>query len=197
MKKEREKGSERGARVEDSRDKEKGGRRDGAGEKQKRESALGTEGMAGRFFKNEMPDFVEKTEVVGGDCPKTPDLYTGSLGTTFLLFKKYLVTKDRRDLYLSGDIVKARDSASKGSPFVTFIYGWAGVCAQGTVLAKQPGDRRLLQHYLNSFKEDTHKDEESRVRDDACEALYNIAMGRRNGGIGMSFTAAAAWSKIG
>ncbi|KAK8964048.1 hypothetical protein KSP40_PGU003463 [Platanthera guangdongensis] len=42
---------------------------------------------------------------------------------------------------------------------------------------RQSGDKKLLQHYLCSFKEDIHKDEGSRVRDDACEALYNIAKG--------------------
>ncbi|KAK8945013.1 hypothetical protein KSP39_PZI007617 [Platanthera zijinensis] len=148
--------------------------------------------MADRFFVNEMPDFVEETEVAGGESSlhsflslpyqetaekllqaaldisetvvsktwihagsraKNPDVYTGSLGTAFLLFKKYQVTKDRRDLDLSGDIVKACDSASKGSPFGTFVCGRAGVCALGAVLAKQSGDGKLLQHYLSSFKE--------------------------------------------
>ncbi|KAK8964046.1 hypothetical protein KSP40_PGU003465 [Platanthera guangdongensis] len=62
---------------------------------------------------------------------------------------------------------------------------------------RQSGDKKLLQHYLCSFKEDIHKDEGSRVRDDACKVLYNIAKGRRNGGIQMSFTVAASWSKAG
>ncbi|KAL0913247.1 hypothetical protein M5K25_016691 [Dendrobium thyrsiflorum] len=150
--------------------------------------------MADRFFPNDMPDFVEETEITASDStlhkllslhyPKTaerllragldlsetvvketgiryashakdPTLYTGELGTAFLLLKKYRVTKNRSDLDLCRDIVKACDTASRGSRHVTFICGRAGVCALGAVVAKQLGDRKLLDYYLRSFKEIT------------------------------------------
>ncbi|KAJ3682237.1 hypothetical protein LUZ60_014810 [Juncus effusus] len=80
-------------------------------------------------------------------------LYTGSLGTAFLLFKSYQVTKNETDLALSGEIIKACDSASKGLPFVTFICGRAGVCALGAVVSKLLKDEALANHYLNSFNQ--------------------------------------------
>lgn len=42
-------------------------------------------------------------------------LYTGALGTAYLVFKAYQVTKNDNDLKLCSDIVKACDSASKDS----------------------------------------------------------------------------------
>lgn len=45
-------------------------------------------------------------------------LYTGALGTAFLLFKAYQVTKDKNDLALSCDIINACDYASRGSQYV-------------------------------------------------------------------------------
>lgn len=42
-------------------------------------------------------------------------LYTGALGTAFLLFKAYQVSKDQNDLIACSEIVKACDSASRGS----------------------------------------------------------------------------------
>ncbi|KAL0001156.1 hypothetical protein SO802_014937 [Lithocarpus litseifolius] len=80
-------------------------------------------------------------------------LYTGALGTAFLLFKSYQLTKDTNDLKLCSQIVKACDSASSDSGRVTFICGRAGVCALGAVTAKHAGDERLLEHYLRQFKE--------------------------------------------
>ncbi|XP_073001180.1 lanC-like protein GCL2 [Typha latifolia] len=80
-------------------------------------------------------------------------LYTGALGTAFLLFKAYLVTSNRSDLKLCGEIVKACDSASKGLPFVTFISGRAGVHALGAVVAKHSGDEAMLNYYMKSFNE--------------------------------------------
>ncbi|XP_010245303.1 PREDICTED: lanC-like protein GCL2 [Nelumbo nucifera] len=80
-------------------------------------------------------------------------LYTGALGTAFLLFKAYQVTKNKNDLNLCSEIVKACDSASSGSKYVTFICGRAGVCALGAVIAKHAGDERLLSYYLTQFKE--------------------------------------------
>ncbi|KAG0458760.1 hypothetical protein HPP92_021888 [Vanilla planifolia] len=150
--------------------------------------------MADRFFPNDMPTFVEETEITTGESSlhnllalpysktaerllrtaldlsetvvketwvrygcrvKDPTLYTGALGTAFLLFKKYLVTANRSDLKLCRDVVKACDSASQGSRHVTFICGRAGVCALGAVVAKQLGDGNLLDYYLRSFKEIT------------------------------------------
>ncbi|KAK9152701.1 hypothetical protein Sjap_000181 [Stephania japonica] len=80
-------------------------------------------------------------------------LYTGVLGTAFLLFKAYLVTKTGNHLSVCSEIVRACDSASRGSSRVTFICGRAGVCALGAVVAKHCGDDRLLAYYLNQFGE--------------------------------------------
>ncbi|GAB2277937.1 transcription factor [Dionaea muscipula] len=80
-------------------------------------------------------------------------LYTGVLGTAFLLFKAYQVTKDLNDLRLCSEIVNACDSASRGSKSVTFICGRSGVCALGAVVAKESHDDLLQEYYLNEFKE--------------------------------------------
>lgn len=80
-------------------------------------------------------------------------LYTGSLGTAFLLFKAYQITKNKNDLDLCSEIVKACDSASRGSGRVTFLCGRAGVCVLGAVVAKYSGDEQLLDRYLTQFKE--------------------------------------------
>ncbi|OAY72749.1 lanC-like protein GCL2 [Ananas comosus] len=80
-------------------------------------------------------------------------LYTGALGTAFLLFRSYQVTGVETDLKLAGQIVKACDAASKGLPFVTFICGRAGVCALGAVVARHLRDEAMLNHYLSSFNE--------------------------------------------
>ncbi|XLU68458.1 hypothetical protein S245_027511, partial [Arachis hypogaea] len=40
-------------------------------------------------------------------------LYTGALGTAFLVFRAYQVTKNGSDLSLCSNIVKASDSASE------------------------------------------------------------------------------------
>ncbi|XP_010918434.1 lanC-like protein GCL2 [Elaeis guineensis] len=79
-------------------------------------------------------------------------LYTGALGTAFLLFKAYQVTNNRGDLSLCSEIIRACDVASQGDPHVTFICGRAGVCALGAVVAKHAGDEALLNHYLSSFR---------------------------------------------
>lgn len=44
-------------------------------------------------------------------------LYTGALGTAYLLFKAYQVSKNDSDLKLCSDIVKACDSASRDSGY--------------------------------------------------------------------------------
>ncbi|KAL1821674.1 hypothetical protein ACET3Z_016543 [Daucus carota] len=79
-------------------------------------------------------------------------LYTGTLGTAFLLFKFYQVTNDRNDLELSSQIVKACDSASSESSHVTF-FARAGVCALGAVISKHMEDNEMLGYYLTKFKE--------------------------------------------
>ncbi|KAK4387056.1 LanC-like protein GCR2 [Sesamum angolense] len=80
-------------------------------------------------------------------------LYTGALGTAFLLFKAYQVTGDKNDLSLCSDIIEACDTASRGSGRVTFICGRAGVCALGAVVAHYKGDQQLCHQYLAQFKE--------------------------------------------
>lgn len=85
--------------------------------------------------------------------PRDWTLYTGSLGTAFLLFKSYLVTGDAADLSLCANIVGSCHDASRGTSHVTFICGRAGVCALGAAVAKYARDKELLAYYLSSFKE--------------------------------------------
>ncbi|PSR95323.1 LanC-like protein [Actinidia chinensis var. chinensis] len=80
-------------------------------------------------------------------------LYSGTLGTAFLLFKACQVSPNRDDLALCSEIVKACDSASSHSRDVTFLCGRAGVCALGAVAANQLGDHELQSYYLAQFKE--------------------------------------------
>ncbi|XP_074284898.1 lanC-like protein GCL2 [Silene latifolia] len=80
-------------------------------------------------------------------------LYAGTLGTAFLLFKAYQVTKNVSDLNLCLEIVKACDLASSSSRDVTFICGRAGVYALGAVVAKHMGDKPLMNYYLTQFKQ--------------------------------------------
>ncbi|KAJ4977244.1 hypothetical protein NE237_002350 [Protea cynaroides] len=96
---------------------------------------------------------VMETWGLKGRRVKDFSLYTGALGTAFLLFKSFQVTKNRNDLKLCSDIVKACDSASRGSGAVTVICGRAGVCALGAVAAKQAGDEQLRNYYITQFKE--------------------------------------------
>ncbi|KAK9268763.1 hypothetical protein L1049_000525 [Liquidambar formosana] len=96
---------------------------------------------------------VRETWGHGGKRVQDFALYTGTLGTAYLLYKAYQVTKNKDDLALCSEMVKACDSASHGSRRVTFICGRAGVCALGAVVAKHSGDERLLHHYLTQFKE--------------------------------------------
>lgn len=42
-------------------------------------------------------------------------LYTGALGTAFLLFKAYQETKDKRDLLVCSEIIKACEFEANGS----------------------------------------------------------------------------------
>lgn len=80
-------------------------------------------------------------------------MYTGALGTAFLVFKVYQITLSKKDLILCKDIIKACDSASYGSSRVTFLCGQAGVSALGAVVAKQTNDDHLCNHYLTRFRE--------------------------------------------
>ncbi|KAJ0750918.1 putative lanthionine synthetase C, six-hairpin glycosidase-like superfamily [Helianthus annuus] len=80
-------------------------------------------------------------------------VYTGALGTAFLVFKAYQVSHNKKDLDLCKDIVKACDSASSGSSRVTFLCGLAGVYALGAVVAKQANDDNLCDYYLTRFRE--------------------------------------------
>ncbi|CAN0896847.1 LanC-like protein GCL2 [Linum grandiflorum] len=80
-------------------------------------------------------------------------LYSGTLGTAYLLFRTYQVTDNKPDLLLCLEIVKACDSASSGSRDVTFLCGRGGVCALGAVAAKYADDETLTTYYLNQFDE--------------------------------------------
>ncbi|KAL8046533.1 hypothetical protein ABFX02_08G183600 [Erythranthe guttata] len=93
--------------------------------------------------------WVCKGKRVGGDY----SLYTGALGTAFLLFKSYQITGDKNNLSLCSDIIKACDSASQASQRVTFVCGQGGVYALGAVVAHHNGDEQLRNRYVTRFKE--------------------------------------------
>ncbi|KAJ8438248.1 hypothetical protein Cgig2_030613 [Carnegiea gigantea] len=95
---------------------------------------------------------VRETSIRTGKRVQDCTLYTGALGTAFLLFKAYQVTNNKADLALSSEIIKACDYASRGSSKLTFLCGRSGVCALGAVVAKAVGDERLLDHYLAEFR---------------------------------------------
>nr|XP_043612767.1 lanC-like protein GCL2 [Erigeron canadensis] len=80
-------------------------------------------------------------------------LYTGTLGTAFLLFKSYQVTNNKSDLDLCSEIIKACDSASLGSRDVSFLLGRVGVCALGAVVAKHRNNVQMVDYYLTQFRE--------------------------------------------
>ncbi|XP_057728626.1 lanC-like protein GCR2 [Arachis stenosperma] len=112
---------------------------------------------------------VKETWGSSGRHARDYTLYTGALGTAFLVFRAYQVTKNGSDLSLCSDIVKACDSASEDSSRVTFICGRAGVCALGAVIAKHAGDEKMLNYYLRQFKK-------IRIpRDSPHELLYGRA----------------------
>ncbi|KAK4769897.1 hypothetical protein SAY87_030429 [Trapa incisa] len=79
-------------------------------------------------------------------------LYTGLLGTAFLLFRAYQIMKNPKDLTLCSQIVKGCDFASHNSRNVTFICGKAGVYALGAVVSKELADAESLNYYLNQFR---------------------------------------------
>ncbi|PKI56302.1 hypothetical protein CRG98_023321, partial [Punica granatum] len=105
---------------------------------------------------------VRQTWGVSGRRLQDYSLYTGALGTAYLVFKAYEITRNENDLKLCSEIVRACDSASRSNEEnyfelkswrVTFICGQAGVFALGAVVAKHAGDDRLLNHYLTQFRE--------------------------------------------
>ncbi|XP_057954555.1 lanC-like protein GCL2 [Malania oleifera] len=96
---------------------------------------------------------VIKTWGLTGQRMQDFTLYCGTLGTAYLLFKAYQVSRNTSDLNLCAEIVKACDSASFGSRDVTFICGRAGICALGAVVSKLTGDEKLLNYYIAQFKE--------------------------------------------
>lgn len=58
---------------------------------------------------------VRETWVLSGKRVQDYTVYTGALGTAYLAFKAYQVTKNANDLKLCLEIVKACDSASRDS----------------------------------------------------------------------------------
>ncbi|KAK3199097.1 hypothetical protein Dsin_022512 [Dipteronia sinensis] len=96
---------------------------------------------------------VNETWGLSGNRVQDYSLYTGALGTAYLVFKAYQFTQNKTHLQLCSHIVKACDSASTNSGRVTFIFGRAGVCALGAVLANHDGDEKLLINYLTQFEE--------------------------------------------
>lgn len=58
---------------------------------------------------------VRETWGFGGKRVQDYTLYTGVLGTAYLVFKAYQVTKNQNDLQLGSEIVKACESASRDS----------------------------------------------------------------------------------
>lgn len=68
-----------------------------------------------------VPCFVQVVRETWGSIGKHVKdytLYTGALGTAYLVFKAYQVTKNRNDLNLCSQIVKACDSASINSRYL-------------------------------------------------------------------------------
>ncbi|EEF44459.1 lanC-like protein GCL2 isoform X2 [Ricinus communis] len=96
---------------------------------------------------------VMETWGLSGQSVQDFTLYSGTLGSAFLIFKSYQVTNNKNDLFLCLQIVKACDSASPASRDVTFLCGRAGVCALGAVAAKYANDQDLQNYYLNQFGE--------------------------------------------
>nr|GEW58010.1 LanC-like protein GCL2 [Tanacetum cinerariifolium] len=95
---------------------------------------------------------VVETWGVTGQKVQDFTIYTGTLGTAFLLLKSYQVTNNKNDLDLSSEIIKACDYASSNSSVVSFLSGRAGVCALGAVVAKHQGNEQMVDYYLTQFK---------------------------------------------
>ncbi|ERM95223.1 hypothetical protein AMTR_s00009p00267750 [Amborella trichopoda] len=98
-------------------------------------------------------EIVKETWVNCGGRVKDTTLYTGALGTAYLLFKAYQVTNNKDDLSLCTEIIASCDVSSRGMrEDVTFICGQAGIYALGAVAAKCIGDQSLLDRYLSLFR---------------------------------------------
>ncbi|KAI3686278.1 hypothetical protein L1987_79952 [Smallanthus sonchifolius] len=109
--------------------------------------------MCGANFKvDPCSRIVMETWGNSGKCLNEYRLYTGALGTAFLVFKAYQITHDKNDLNLCKDILKACDSAPFDSSRVTFICGLGGVYALGAVVAKEANDDSLCDYYLTRFR---------------------------------------------
>ncbi|XP_057796537.1 lanC-like protein GCL2 [Salvia miltiorrhiza] len=96
---------------------------------------------------------VVETWGLSGQRVEDFSLYAGTLGTAYLLLKSFQVTRNKNDLSLCLEIVKACDSSSTRSRDVTFLCGRAGVCALGAVAAEYVGDGKLSDYYISQFKE--------------------------------------------
>ncbi|KAF3796216.1 LanC-like protein [Nymphaea thermarum] len=115
---------------------------------------------------------VKETWLRAGGRVKNFTLYTGSLGTAYLLLKAYRVTKDVNDLSQCAEIIEACTSASRRMrEDVTFICGQAGVYALGAAAAKLMGDQALVDDYLTLFKEIPK-------RMDSFDVPYELLYGR-------------------
>ena len=64
---------------------------------------------------------LRETWGLSGKRVKDYSLYTGALGTAYVVFKAYQVTNNGNDLQLCTEILKACDSASVDSDRVTLI----------------------------------------------------------------------------
>ena len=60
---------------------------------------------------------MNETWGLSGNCVQDCSLYTGALGTAYLVFKAYQFTQNENHLKLCSHIVKACDSASTDSGY--------------------------------------------------------------------------------
>ncbi|XP_047313600.1 lanC-like protein GCL2 [Impatiens glandulifera] len=96
---------------------------------------------------------VNETWGVGGErYNRNGNLYLGTLGTAFLLYKCYQVTGNTNDLNICSDIIKACDASSSYTKDVTFKQGTGGIYAFGAVVAKHRGDEQLCKYYVDRFQ---------------------------------------------
>ncbi|XP_047335279.1 lanC-like protein GCL2 [Impatiens glandulifera] len=96
---------------------------------------------------------VNETWGVGGERHnRNCTLYSGTLGTAFLLYKCYQVTGDTNDLNLCSDIIKACDASSSFTKDVTFKQGCGGIYALGAVVANHRGDQHMCKYYVDQFQ---------------------------------------------
>ncbi|KAL3612465.1 hypothetical protein D5086_003485 [Populus alba] len=136
--------------------------------------------MGDRYFPNEMPDYIPETTTAAVEETVTErnnkDSLTKLLSLPYNILSQRLKAsaldlKDTRfwvlSLFLSVLLLAYPKVGVTAFEYfnaevalvvwelrrVTFICGWAGVCALGAVAAKHAGDGRLLDHYLAQFKE--------------------------------------------